>query len=102
GEVNLRVAVGVGVVLFEGQVALVVGPPIRRIVRPWDYLSLLGLVAGISFGLLWLGARAGLPDRDCTIRTQAGLPVGNCPAGKFPFEGAIRSSRSSIRRRTFL
>src|SRR3989454_2081110 len=46
------------------------------------YLSLLGLVAGTSFGLLWPGACAGLPD-------------GNCPGGKLALDGAIRSSTSS-------
>ena len=43
------------------------------------YLSLLGFVAGTSFGLLWPGAWAGLPD-------------GNWPGGKLAFDGAIRSS----------
>src|SRR5262249_4527992 len=45
-----------------------------------------GLVAGTSLGLLWPGACAGLPE-------------GNCPGGKLAFDGAIRSSSSSIWKR---
>src|SRR5437773_2204852 len=45
--------------------------------------SLLGLVAGTSFGLLRPGAYAGLPD-------------GNCPGGKSALDGAIRCSSSSM------
>src|SRR5262245_15998746 len=55
--------------------------PGRRSSR--DNQSLLGLVAGLSFGLLWPGACAGFPD-------------GNWPGGKFAFDGAIRSSSFSI------
>src|SRR5262245_63601019 len=53
----------------------------RSVVR--FHLSLLGFVAGTSFGLLRPGAWAGLPD-------------GNWPGGKLALEGAIRSSSSSI------
>src|SRR4030095_4243631 len=72
------------------------GPPLVRRVFLWDgwaactpaahpavaTQSLLGLVAGTSFGLLFPGACAGLPD-------------GNCPGAKLALDGAIRSSSSS-------